>query len=334
MGWKKFVKGAKKAAKSVSDGGKKLVEDSKKTVDDAAKDVADGAGQVSKQVQKAAKTVIDETAEQMNAAIGTSLDWLKSSANGFSQEAAKLAADAQKELNRIGDLAKALVDQIFLAALEALVDQLFDDFEDFIDETVEILEELSKTPDAAVKLADQLARLTKRADLTDEVKLAFVNLTRVVPGFIPHAVLSDLTGFKSVSYGVFGSRAKPGQSLGADGGLAAASGALSKAYAFQIPEKDVPMAVYAGYARSKTTSGSTDLGGGLEAASWRDAPNNLAGKFLGAAVTVKSLGNASIQFFFSTDLTKFLGINIAFGTGEATESVLEVFTGETVTYLF
>ncbi|HLT40570.1 MAG TPA: hypothetical protein VK034_30040 [Enhygromyxa sp.] len=336
MGWKKFTKSAKKTAnkatKDVSDTGKKAVDDAKKVADDAAKAAADEAEKAAKVAEKAAKDTYDSAVSEMNQVIGTSLDWFEKSANGFSDAAEKLAADAQKELNRIGDLAQAILDQIFLAALEALVDQIFDDFEEFIDESFDILEDFAKDTAAAAQLAKQLGGIVSTKDLTNALKEAFVNGTRPFPGYLAHAVLSDVTGFKSVSYGVFGSIAGAGRGLGADGGLAAASGQLSEAYALKRKPTEVDMALFAGYAVSTGTSDG--VGGGLEIASWRDKPSNLAGKFVGVSITVESILGGAIQFFFANDLSKFLGINLALSASPDGGVEFDVFTGETVTYLF
>jgi hypothetical protein len=328
MSWNKFTKGAKKAGKSVVDTGKKTVDDTKKVADDAGKLATDSAGAA----EKAAKDTVDSAVAEMNKVIGTSLDWFEGSATGFSSAAQKLANDAQKELQRIGDLAQAILDKVFLAALEALVDRVFDDFEEFIDETLDILEDLGKDAAAATQLATELGRLVSPRDLTNAVKEMFVGYTRITPGVLAHAVLSDVTGFKSVSYGVFGSVAGANRGLGADGGLAAQSSQLVDAVAFKRGAPTVNMAVYAGYAVSTGTSDGVSMG--VEAASWRDPPSNLAGQFVGVAITLKKVIGASIQFFFAADLSKFLGVNIALSASPDAGVDFDVFTGETVTYLF
>lgn len=343
MSWKKFTKSTKKtvnqATKATSDATSKTVSDAKKAADDAAKAAADEAAKAArlaeeaKQVtEKAAKDTYDSAISEMNQVIGSSLDWFESSANGFSDAAQKLAADAQKELARIGDLAQALLDKIFLAALEALVDQVFDDFEEFIDESFDILEDFAKDTAAAASLAKQLGSIVSTKDLTNALKEAFVAGTRPFPGYLAHSVLSDVTGFKSVSYGVFGGIAGAGRGLGADGGIAAASGQLAEAYAFQRKPTDVDMALYAGYAISTGTSDG--VSGGLEIASWRDKPSNLAGKFIGVSITVESILGGAIQIFFAHDLSKFLGLNLALSASPDGGVEFDVFTGETFAYLF
>lgn len=339
MSWKKFTKGAKKAGKSVVDTGKKTVDDAKKAADDAkkvaddaVKDAADAADAAKRAVEKSARDAVDSTVAEMNKVIGTSLDWFAGSANGFSAAAQALAADARRELNRVGDLALAILDKVFLAALEALVDRVFDDLEAFIAETLDILEDLGKDAAATAQLAAELGRINSTRALTDAFKEVFVGYTRVTPGILAHTVLADVTGFKSVSYGVFGAIAGANQGLGADGGLAAQSRQLAESVAFKRGARTVNMAIYAGYARSVGSSDGVSTG--IEAASWRDPPSNLAGPFVGAAITLKKGLAASIQFFFAADLSKFLGVNIALSATTDAGVDFDVFTGETVTYLF
>ncbi len=339
MSWKKFTKSAKKAGKSVVDTGKKTVDDTKKAADDAAKAAADAAkaaadaaASAKAAAEKAAKDAVDTAVAEMNQVIGSSLAWFENSANGFSQAAQNLANDAQKELNRIGDLAQALLDKIFLAALEALVDQVFADFKDFIDETLDILEDLAKDAAATASLTTQLGSVTTTKALTNALKETFVGFSRASMGILAHAALSDVTGFKSVSYGVYGSAAGANRGMGADGGLAARSGALVDAVAFKRAATAVEMALFAGYAVSAGTSSGVSTG--IEVASWRDPPANLAGKFVGVALTLTKGISASVQFFFAADLSKFLGINIALAANSDAGVDFDVFTGETFTYVF
>ncbi len=339
MSWKKFSKSAKKTGKGVVDGGKKAIDDAKKVADDAkkvaddaAKAAADAAASAKAAAEKAAKDAVDSTVAEMNQVIGSSLAWFEKSANGFSQTAQKLANDAKKELDRVGDLAQALLDKLFLAALEALVDQVFADFKDFIDETLDILEALANDTAATASLTKQLGDVTTTKALTNALKETFVAFSRASMGILAHAALSDVTGFKSVSYGVYGSAAGANRGLGADGGLAARSGQLVDAVAFKRAATSVEMALFAGYAVSTGTS--SGVSAGIEVASWRDPPANLAGKFIGVALTLTKGVSASIQFFFAADLSKFLGINIALSANSDVGVDFDVFTGETFTYVF
>lgn len=267
-----------------------------------------------KSVKKATKTAVKATTNIANDAIDFVEDttqWMVDTTTGLSKEAEKLAHDCMKELERIGDLALALLDDLFMAALEAFVDQILRDYVDTIDAAVSTIAWLAENPEQALDIAGAIETLLE--DPVGSGKQAWVEGTRM--GTIPEAVsAADRYGFKSVSMGVQGSDG----SYGGASGVAANSADLDAAYANKHPAEQVNMGIYVGIGQT-IASTSAAPGAGVEFGAWRDQPKDMAGDSLGVSLGLSYKVGVKVEVYVSTDITKFLGFNLVPQTGTSVE---------------
>lgn len=279
------------------------------------KSIKKTAKKTTKAVKKTANTVVNTTTDIAEDAWSAAEDvagWMVDSAEGLSKEAQQLADDCIKVLEEIGDLALAILNDVFLAALEAFVDQILKDYTNAIDATVTAVKALIEDPSAALEIIDVIEALI--ADPKDESKNLFVDATRLstMPSYVAAA---EASGFKSVSAGI---QVSAGETGGASG-VAADSDHLDKAYAGSRDGEDVDMAIYAGVGVSRGTASGGGGSAGVELGAWRDKPRNLAGACLGVSVGASYEVGLSVELYISTDITSFLGFNVVPQTGTSVD---------------